>query len=555
MTATQDMSNVVQCFTSIMNKLPSQVILAIDTSTTETTDAILLEHLRACHLIVDMAPSGVYFSIVVFGTTPFVVTDFKNDKVQIKQELGVDITKLKTFAVGTEPVISNVLTFCRNSIIKPKLSPQQGSPIVVLFSSALPPVTDTAILNTVASLRDQHISLMAVSNNPAIDIQSLSGALGNTKTLSRAEIPDIPRILFTEYNEEREFAVGVCLDPTAVAQTLNDAVLVNFLLMPLKSDLPANYRIEVQNSRFYQPWTQVLSQPMKHHQKVVIPCTLAKSFDATLNPPPRIFFNILDPSGRVVTSGYFSIPTALFAGEFYEPFSVVVDGVVGSGKSSLNNGLLNVFTCGNVSYPFFTSKSTDSHGTEFFHFYPICVYVNKYAIFKTALAIDIIKKLKLVLIDKKGITATDNRVGYLDIFEGRYRPNDIKRYSEQDARYSAQVCIYVATARSFLDASVLGIIQSKLRELVSIKAQPILAVTTCDTLTAAEVERIKAIILSMGIVSEHNIMYMSNYIDENPERDIDRDYNNLALLLRAKSVAKNGNSSVEDDANDYFANL
>ncbi|EGG20603.1 hypothetical protein DFA_00464 [Cavenderia fasciculata] len=530
------------------DKSPNQVIILLDITNQQNLASQIVFVLD----FIKSSPNHVHFDLLVHQhksppreislnrTKNDMVSDLNKFKNESNHNQTIDMaSSFKCLFKSLGDSVSESLDQCLLSI-RPKSS-QKGDPVIVLFSYALPPRPNQRLLKSIRNIQSQSVHLLAVVQNGII-----SNQLDNCPIFYPLKMNDLLSTLFKQQNSD--FSIEVILDQESKAQKLNENVVLKMSIKPENKPLPPKSYLQIGRNEFYYGVNICLGeQGVQPDESRTIPFTLKpiQNTFATRMPPSRIQFKIVqDPTNekvKVLTQGYFSIPTALFSGEFFDfQLVVVIDGKAGSGKSTVINGIYNTFHDREIKYPYFTSNCGAVHGTHAFNFTPMCDILQKNSKLNSLLIKDIIDNLNVTVVDKKGYTESDTTPVISGLLNGQFRHNETRLYQETDPNYKVNGCILVASIKSFVSetSTDFTMIRTKVRELLSNKIHPILAITFLDELSENEMTLPKANIATLG-VEVGNIFYMDNYLGHTKERMIEKDYQNFELLLCARKLAEN----------------
>ncbi|EGC34392.1 hypothetical protein DICPUDRAFT_79845 [Dictyostelium purpureum] len=221
------------------------------------------------------------------------------------------------------------------------------------------------------------------------------------------------------------------------------------------------------------------------------------------------------------------------------PINIFVDGVIGHGKSSVLNLLFNLFTTGAIDYGVFFSSRHTSHTTTGISFNSIHKILEiKKKMDNHPIYEELMKKIKITLVDKAGISSSNNLLNYSLAVEGKYHPDhDLKEKCSME-KYMAHAFIFVCSMNINTNLSELEQLNKKLLECISVRIQPILVVTHSDHYPEEVQLKIKKEIIEKLPVERNNIFYVVPYLNETPKRKSTKDSVGWSILKKAVDVAK-----------------
>ncbi|EGC29537.1 hypothetical protein DICPUDRAFT_158870 [Dictyostelium purpureum] len=276
--------------------------------------------------------------------------------------------------------------------------------------------------------------------------------------------------------------------------------------------------------------------------------------------PSKIYFKI--KVKEQVFDGFFTLDLVWFAGDFetFKPINIWVEGLMGNGKSSVLNMLLNLFTSKPQIYNYFISSNFQNHVTKKITFNKIA---NILDVFKARASTwlplyDTIKdKIKITLVDKPGITNTDANINYLLASKGAYHNNTLKDQmvasTEEKKEYECHAVIFVVSlAEIVANKTEMELIKKKTEEVIDkVNIQPILAVTFSDNFNETELEAAKRQLSQSGLnVAKENIFFVHPYINNETKRNIEKDIEAFKLLTCAVDVCIQTQFQKEMDSSD-----
>ncbi|GAM23835.1 hypothetical protein SAMD00019534_070100 [Acytostelium subglobosum LB1] len=283
--------------------------------------------------------------------------------------------------------------------------------------------------------------------------------------------------------------------------------------------MPEGTVIHFPGNSFYNDFTYTTESPGPSETKttVFVRLQVIRQLSDTM-PPPRTYFSIQIPSISSIIYGVLEIPVALFAGEFTDKaFFFQLDGPAGAGKSTVMNGLFNIFTMNGILYPFVSSKDFTEHCTKAYGFFPIHVQLaNEENGRMPLLYEDIINRVRVTLVDKPGFRITDK--------------GEKQNYND--------LGIYVCELSLFREEEneLYRMVRNKLQQVTPYGQQPLLVVTKMDLQTGRGLEDLKARALSF-LADENNIHFLTNYINGTTTPDIEKNHQYFKLLLNIKKEA------------------
>ncbi|EGC34393.1 hypothetical protein DICPUDRAFT_79848 [Dictyostelium purpureum] len=220
------------------------------------------------------------------------------------------------------------------------------------------------------------------------------------------------------------------------------------------------------------------------------------------------------------------------------PINIYVDGVIGHGKSSVLNLLFNLFTTGKIDYTFFYSSKQTGHTTKGIHFNPIHQILEiKNKMDKIQMYEEIINKIKINLVDKAGITSSNNLLDYSLAVEGKYHPGDYIKENCPMEMYKCHAVIFVCSMNIVSNYNEVQLIKKKINEC-SNNIQPILVVTHSDHHSEKDQLRIKKEIMEKLPVQGDNIFYVVPYINDITVRNSSKDSVGWRILKKALDISK-----------------
>ncbi|GAM23836.1 hypothetical protein SAMD00019534_070110 [Acytostelium subglobosum LB1] len=396
-----------------------------------------------------------------------------------------------------------------------------------------------------------------------------------TDTPKAATIPNVPNVNYITVDafRLRIESIKPSTNPLCIRvfpaedkiQMINDDVRLKMLIECDDGPLPADTVIEFPDNFFYRRF-KFTTPPPKEGETVTmvnVHLRVIRRYDFAM-PPPRTFFTVHMPNSNNVIKGFIEIPVALFTKEFMNDYGIffLLDGIYGVGKSTLLNGIYNIFTMGRIVHHIVTSKDSSQHCTLCYNYISIRDYLEAEE-YKPRLIMDIIKNLNVVMVDKAGISFKMNggRDNYIDMgsqmkgccYDGTNVADDSQK-QDPNPMFAVDACVFVATITSFkreeVESQELKAIKDKLCEPTKYGQQSILVVTKGDLQTARGLEELKRGVADCA-AHKYNVFYINNYTDNTPYRDIDKDHSLFLLLHKIKEVARNRvtNNTIKKNTN------
>eukprot|EP01133_Synstelium_polycarpum_P017167 gene17167-20447_t len=314
--------------------------------------------------------------------------------------------------------------------------------------------------------------------------------------------------------------------------------------------------VEIPGNDYYKPYSVLFKQPIAYTQDK--PATL--SVTLSLKPgtkkilPEKIQYKVT--MGDISEQREFDVEVIWFAKDFVsnDHLNIILDGGIGSGKSTVSNQIFNLFTgAPQLLTPCLTSKKSDTHTTKKL----VRVAVAKQISIipeseRTSVQNLIMSKINLSIYDKWGTPdESKEEMSMGRLTSGCYRPDLMMGkqllVDNPDKQYAIHAVIFVVPMDLFLDDAKVKPLNARIADALEVGITPIIAFTFMDKFEdGKDRERIRATAQQNLPIDRENMIYMDNYIEGDYNRTISKDMLTFQLLSRAFKIAKEVRNSQTD---------
>ncbi|KAM9959582.1 hypothetical protein ACTFIR_000663 [Dictyostelium discoideum] len=503
---------------------------------------------------------GCKIQIITYGDSVETILEFESEKKKMKESLK-DIKFSKT---NNEAKLGEAMELCFEGILESGWEPSDFNSKILIFSSGKS--TDDSINGFLDNLSLDNVEIYGLAcncslvTNPNVVINNLQSILPDQKIIQ----------LEKNFNQDMKLLInggsisGGSIDPylnfpfnievyttSNETKSIYDDLLLDVKIKPDNGQfsIPSGTIIKFLSNKYYSSYTIQLKRDLD----------IGESYEETIklefkkgqlekyqfeNFPSKISFTIQVAGNERVFEGFVYLNISYFLGDLKSNemctniCNISVEGDVGSGKSSLLNGFVNLFNPDNQLEDYFmVNRSMDTK---------ITTSINNISLKDLLSSKDnlcpIQKSLNNINVswsDSWGLDATDVKLKMKadgKIHHGT-KFNDCI-ILPPDQRYSINCFIFVVSIRNFIGFLRIREIDEKIKEVVSLGITPLLCITFTDVFSN---RKVKEIVRNSGnylSVKESDTFIIKNYKENETFKDISKDMQYLRLLTRAFQLSK-----------------
>ncbi|KAN0030633.1 hypothetical protein ACTA71_009273 [Dictyostelium dimigraforme] len=488
-----------------------------------------------CGLVSKLPQS--FIQIINFSSTAEMVSHFKKDKVLLEEEINKG---LKRLGGGTNLDIGLKLVQKKINLLA-----NDSDHIVIIITDGDPSDIPTQTIKEMILNKIEFFGIGVGSVSKPKFQRLLPGQKVIVYESFRQLCETIEKI--TPSNIEIPFDYRIKSLNNKI-QRSTDSLLLEFIITP-SSNIglfePNTINIKILPNDYYLGFEVLVHRKVTMDSPFKANIKLNVKNNVQTNPLPEcIFFEVYVRNEKYF--GCFFVDFSWFSGDFKytENVNIFYEGMMGNGKTSMINLTFNLFTSNLIIDNHFLTARSSNHVTTSVEFNPISAILDSKTRDENFLPIyqDIIDNIKIVVVDKPGMTSTDAQLSCYLASLGCYSPGTSIEYETDGKRDSLFEChsyIFVISLGTFASENQdKEIISKKIIECTEAKIQPVLAITFCDNFTKDQIESTKEKVFELPVEKE-NVFFITPYIDNELKRDPSKDLLGWRLLKRAFEIGKN----------------